>query len=1344
MKWFYTLMLATNLWFIGQLPAQNYQLNVQHFSMEDGLSNQYINTCIQDEQGFIWIGTLNGLCRFNGYDFDVFTIADSDLRVNNVVNVHQDLSGLIWVTDFHSPILFNGSLLSNPIIDIINPQTLEIIPDSVFLQKIAAPFSFTDLIYFNQTQDKLLWFVTRDWALYNYNGKAFRQVTTLSEKLGQLLWQMNILQDEIWFRTEFNYTGNTLYGTNLVRQESTAQLPFTVLDTWKGRSDTLWVVHPPSTRKLSYKPAGADAFQQISIEISDIDDSKNVLMERDQAGRFWYLNNGWLHILSPSGKLIGKFGTETGLPEYPTSLMIDENGNAWVCANDGMYILTLKRMLFENYYTSKHIDARGIWVDETGNMYSAQGSHFYKNEKKLAAIPSSVGIFHEDDYLWIGGYYSQITRYNLQTQQVDMLTTPTVASENGKEFSTYTAYRSKRTGRLWIGSLKGLAYIDTTSLSIAFFETENKALQEADIYHFHENESGLWLSTTQGLFLLDENSGTILAHYGKDWKIPFVSYLHEDEDGIFWMATQGGGLWRWDRANDHWQQFTREDGLSHDVLYAVYEDDFGYLWLPSNYGLMQFDKATQSVVTYLPEDGIASIEFNSFSHFQAEDGRLYFGGLNGISAFHPRDFTQLTENDADLYISGFQKLNGKTGEFENHTAQVLQNGEIVLQPYETSFLLRFALLDYEALDNNRFAFKIEGLAEEWSHISENFIRIGRLPYGKYTLHIKGKSADGQWSINQLAIPITVITPIHLRGWFLTVCLLFLGAVVFLIFKYREYNDVRIQQRLRREVDRKTLKIQEQADRLQALDEFKSQLYINISHEIRTPLTLILNTLQHLMNRVEAPVDKAQIRNIEQNSQKLIGLVEEILTLSKIEKTQLQLQETAVAFRPFVFEIFSGFESYATSHGIDYQLNYEIDDNLYLLLDRSKFSKIVSNLLSNALKFTSYKGQVIVLVREAKGKIHLTVTDTGAGISEEDLPHIFDRYYQVPQHKSSIAGGTGIGLAVAKTYADCMNGNLTVKSQVGEGSTFSFVFDKKEAQPTTSAQQFPNNKDLLINSIPEESTQQTHENTILIVEDNPAMQQLVKDILQPHYNLLLAANGKAALEQLSIACQQSELPNQRPPVDLILTDLMMPHMDGFTLLKHLKSNEKWHTIPVIVLTARADQSDKLKALRIGVDDYIIKPFQREELQVRIKNLISNQKKRLDLYLTDTADEKLEEDQDADFQSLAEHKWLAKMEKKALQLLEEKPEYKVSDLAKALYVSNRQLQRKSKRLTGLSPAEYIREIRLQEARRLLEQKKYGTVSEVVYTVGFSSPSYFSKLFYKRFNKLPSDYTLNIPPL
>jgi len=1328
MKWLYTLMLAANLWFIGQLPAQKYQLNVQQFSMEDGLSNRYINTCIQDEKGFIWIGTLYGLCRFNGYDFDVFTIADSDLRVNNVVNIYQDLSGLIWVTNFYGPVHFNKGNIGKPTIDIINPQTLEITRDSVFLQENAAPFSLENLIYFNQTPDKVLWFVTRDWTLYTYDGKAFKRVATLSAKLKQSLWQMHVLQDEIWFRKEFIYTDSTLYGINTAGQERNLQLPDEVLDIWIGNNDTMWVVHPPSFGQLSYKSAGASSFRQLPIAISDTDDSKTVLMKRDQAGRFWYLNNGWLHVLSPSGKRIGKFGTETGVPAQPNWLMIDEDGNAWVGASDGLYILTLEEILFENYYTSRHIDARGIWIDEAGNMYSAQGGLFYKNKKELGITSSAIDLFHEDNYLWIGAYHSEITRYNLQTQQVD--TFDMGDSPSSKNVSLYTIYRSKRTGRLWIGSLKGLDYLDTASASIVVFETENEALKEAGIYHFYENESGLWLSTTQGLFLLDEDTQRIVAHYGKDWETPFVSYLYEDEEGIFWIATWGGGLWRWDRANDHWQQITREDGLSNDVIYAVYEDDFGYLWLPSNYGLMQFDKATQSVATYLPKDGLASIEFNFFSHFQAEDGRLYFGGLNGISAFYPRDFAQLTENDAALYVSSFQKLNSKTGEFENHTPQVLQNKAIVLRPNETSFLLRFALLDYEALDNNRFAFKIEGLEEEWNHISENFIRMGRLPYGDYTLHIRGKGSDGQWSKNQLAIPITVITPFYLRTWFV---LLVSGLVLLTAWLIVWWNITRLKRaktHLEKEVAKRTAKIEmdkelieKQTEKLQELDKAKSRFFINVSHEIRTPLTLTLGELQSVLQQQISPFVRQKVEKAAQNARRLTQLVEEILNLSKLEAAHLQLEEEPLGVRLLIRQLFFNFKSYADLHNIRYQLVEDLPDSLYLYLDRSKFEKIVNNLISNALKFTSAEGEVRLTVRDQGNQIQLEVSDTGSGIHPDDLPHIFDRYFQARPSENIVRGGMGVGLSLAKEYAQLMAGKLAVESTPGQGSTFYFTFLKKEAPKPV----LPTNGTALTQSdrpYPAVGAANGQKGAcILIVEDHPDIQRLIGEILGETYRLAFAENGKVAIQQLQALEQENRLPS------LIVTDLMMPEMDGFALVEWLKSHDTWHRLPVIVLTARANQHDKLKLLRMGVDDYLYKPFDQEELLVQAENLIRNYNNRLSAL--DDGEEEAEEILSSD------QKWLIKLEETALELLEQNPGFKIADIAEQLHVSERHLRRKIRQLIGLTPNEYIREIKLQKAKQLLEQRQYETIREITYVLGFSSSSYFAKIFQERFGCAPSDY-------
>ena len=543
-------------------------------------------------------------------------------------------------------------------------------------------------------------------------------------------------------------------------------------------------------------------------------------------------------------------------------------------------------------------------------------------------------------------------------------------------------------------------------------------------------------------------------------------------------------------------------------------------------------------------------------------------------------------------------------------------------------------------------------------------------------------------------------------------------------------------------------IQKQAEDLQSLDVAKMRFFANISHELRTPLTLILGNISSVVKRNGLDnKDFTNIKTAQSNAKTLLKLVNEILDLSKLESGKMQLLETTVPFYPFLRRLVSAFESHAERLNIRYQMEYRADQHLRLAVDVDKVTRIVYNLLSNAFKFTSKGGSVKVIVEDKAESIRLTVSDTGRGIHPNDLPHVFNRFYQTQEANAPIDGGTGIGLALCKEFAQVMAGHLSMESTVGSGSQFYFTFPKKEVMGIGKGDNelieleytdSNNGQDSLPRTtvLENKETNNTQTNgqthslaktaTVLLVEDNAELRAYIADILRGgNLGVLEAENGQTALDMLHHTQPQ-----------LIISDIMMPVMDGFQLLETLKASDVWRSIPVVMLTARADIRDKLTALRIGVDDYLIKPFEEDELLARVHNLLNNYQKRQILSPALPESDKADEQTRATSVSQEDTAWLQKQEQLlATELANEN--FSATDWAAKIHLSERQLQRKLKELTGLSPYQYLIHLRLTEARNLLEDGSFQTVAEVAYQVGFSNPNAFSRNFQKQFGRLPSTY-------
>ena len=561
---------------------------------------------------------------------------------------------------------------------------------------------------------------------------------------------------------------------------------------------------------------------------------------------------------------------------------------------------------------------------------------------------------------------------------------------------------------------------------------------------------------------------------------------------------------------------------------------------------------------------------------------------------------------------------------------------------------------------------------------------------------------------------------------------FIAMLVIAIVAFRNYrNKQKANDLLRR-----------QKKELEELDQSKSRLFANISHELRTPLTLISGPVESLIGNEETynSASAQKLELIKRNSQQLKGLVDDILDLSKLESNKIELHEKPTLLEPFLNKIFSNFESLASHLGIRYQAKSSGLSCVWAMVDTSKVEKVINNLLSNAIKHTPLGGTVELSVLIKEDKIVMAVSDTGYGIAKADLPLIFDRFYQSKQPDAPIQGGTGIGLALAKELTHLMNGKIEVVSEEGKGSTFTLSIPYKATEAVARIEFVDEeiaeeiNLDHLLEEETDDSEKKFH---VLIVEDHPDMQLFLREILNKKYHLYLANNGKKALDILE----------NGQSMDLIISDVMMPEMDGYALLEHLKSSDRYKQIPVIMLTALDTNENKLNALTLGVDDYLTKPFSTEELLARAHNLLLRHESRImanKLVLEQSNSGELEgvtlyrelNDEEPSIAHETDIEWLEKIAE-VIRLKLEDPEFQVIDLADSFYMSERQFYRKMKQVTGMTPRKYQQEVALQKARHLLESRQYGNVTAVCFAVGMSNVSRFSQLYQARFGKKPKEY-------
>lgn len=945
---------------------------------------------------------------------------------------------------------------------------------------------------------------------------------------------------------------------------------------------------------------------------------------------------------------------------------------------------------------------------------------------------------------------------------------------------------------LWVGSNDGLLWLDLSSQKLFEHKTQKsfEPIRNRSIQFFHKISPDLfWAGTNNGLFLVSYKNGVLQKFGDKEVGenyLPASSFFHMTEalEDTYWLATTSGllkwklpsflkkidsypigkkGLKEKPNTNKAFEHYTSANGLPTNELFAVYKDDFGFLWIPTAHGLIQFQTKTGFSKTYLKQDGVSNSGFEPYAHYKAPDGTLYLGTYEGFTVFHPEDFQEVNFNpEVPLIILDYEQRNNKTNKIENRTLELLQSNKITLQPGDKIFNIRVALSNYENAERHRFAYKIDGYQENWHEDKSNLIRIGGLPYGKFMLHIKGRLAGGQYANPILAIPITVLKPFYLQWWFIV--LMFSATLGGIIYYYHR-RTTRLKSRqmeLEKAVAARTLIISQnneqlkkdkaiiegQASKLKELDKVKTRFFANVSHELRTPLTLMLGPLRTLLkDKDQKNQNLSLISTAKQHAQKLLALVGEILDLTKLDAGKLALQESPTSLFNFTQRLAATFESLAREKSIQYEFNFFANKELQVLIDQNKIEKIVNNLLSNAFKFTPKNGHIIFRVRDESENIQLSVKDSGRGIHPHDLPNVFERYYQSTRPDAPTEGGTGIGLALCSEYAKLMNGKVWVKSEVGKGSCFFFELPKKtvDGRQDDDIQLSPmaEFEEMIASPIVSDppSTVQHPLSTVLIVEDNTSLRDYIKMILSPHYQVITAENGAEALEQLADFNRQLVVGSEQTGTSngtscqLIISDVMMPIMDGYQFLESLKGSDQFRHIPVIMLTALASLPDKLKALRIGVDDYMLKPFEEEELLARVKNLLAYSRNREVEKVTKKASPNSMVQNKTSI-SLEDIEWLEELEK----VISEKVgnfNLNVEQLANLMALSRWQLNRRLKQLNGLTAIQYLQEFRLNQARVLLEQKKYSSVKAVTYAVGIKDLKYFSRQFKNRFGKLPSSY-------
>lgn len=804
-----------------------------------------------------------------------------------------------------------------------------------------------------------------------------------------------------------------------------------------------------------------------------------------------------------------------------------------------------------------------------------------------------------------------------------------------------------------------------------------------------------------------------------------VTSVYKDQNHL-WIGTSGDGLYKYHIENQSSIKYGLDDGLVDEFIHSIVKDDSGIFWVSTNKGLSRIDSKSKNIKNFNQEDGLQSNEFNFNASLKTKNGDLLFGGIEGFTVFDPKKI----EKDSfipPLTITSFQLRNNA----ENIFLETIK--DVTLEHNQNYFTIDYIALDYSKPTKIKYAYILEGFDESWNYVdNKRTVSYTNLKPGNYTFKVKASNTEGDWPTqNMVSFKLKIERAIWETYWAYSFYFIVLFSLFWLI---RKYEVLRIKNKHDLEQERLD------KDQLKEINKLKLQLFTNISHDFRTPLTLIIGPLEQLIkeNKVGDEVQK-QLNLMYRNAKTLLELINQLLDFRKSEAGKLTINVRKINLTTFFEDCKLAFEELANRRNIKYKLFVsEKIDNVWF--DKIEMKKVVLNILSNAFKFTPRNGIISIKIKPIlrnPSRIEIIIANTGKGIPTEDLENIFDRYFQLGQ-KNEFRSGTGVGLALAKDIVELHHGKISVQSKINKGTVFTIslqsgnehfkeseiIKDENFEESENDFNDYNSFTDVQPGWVRAKSVVNTFEmnselNTILIVEDNNEVRNLIYEIFKDSFNVIVATNGIEGLEF-----------SRNYEIDVIVSDLMMPKMDGLEMCENLKSDIRTSHIPVILLTARTSSKVQKKGYETGADIYITKPFNAETLKLQVHNILNSRRSLIEKFKKDI----LIEPKEITVVS-ADEEFL----NKAMRIIEENfadPDFNVNGFTEKMFMSQSLLYRKIKILTGQSISEFIRTVRLKKACQLL-QKTNLPVKNIVYDIGFNDVKYFRKCFSELFHMTPSEY-------
>jgi signal transduction histidine kinase/ligand-binding sensor domain-containing protein/DNA-binding response OmpR family regulator len=1363
---------------------QNLNFRFGNIKAEQGLSTNTVFCITQDSRGFLWIGTYDGLNRYDGYNFKIYRNISSDstsISENKIRAICEDDNGNLWIGTW------GGGLNKFD----RNTETF-----TRFMHNPEDKSSLSHNSVFSIAIDRNgeLWIGTAGGGLnklekgsnkfirYNYNPDDDNSIG--SDMI------FSICKDsmgELWIAShkgglcKYDYTNDNFLRFNHDPSDPESLSSDALVTIYEDRQSTLWIgtsdaglnqFNPENQTFKKYYNNSSDPLSLSDNAVYSIYDCKD--------GNLWIgTYSGGINLFNKdTGKFI-RFINYSGVPNsigdnFVFSIFEDRSGILWLGTwNNGLFTYDSYREKFRNYsynpnnpngLNSNSIsaifeDSEGVvWIGTTSeglNRFDKKENkfrHFLHDPKNPQSISSNIiNSICEDKSgnIWIGTDGGGVNRLDKKSFKFTAFRN-NPGEENCLSSDRITAILIDKYNKLWVGIAGGgINKYDIANNKFIKFEPDPHdpySISEGLVYSIYEDRSGaLWIGTMGGgLNKFDRQTGRFL-HYQHNANDPAslsnntVSCILEDSEGNIWVGTQGEGINKFDKSSGRFTHYKEVDGLPNNVIYGMIEDDSGNLWISTNKGLSRFNYRLNTFRNYDIEDGLQDNEFNQWSYFKSKHGTMFFGGNNGFNIFHPDSINESTYI-VPVLITDFQLLHKPVSiGYDARLGKSILSKSIIetemmeLDHNENIISFELTAIDFHSSEKIHYAYYLEGYEKDWNYADakKRFITYTNLNPGEYTLRVKASNKDGVWNEEGTFLKIIISPPWWATTWAYAIYIVFFLSVLYGI---RRYEMNRLNWKNQVKLDEVKLKEKEETNRM------KSRFFANISHEFRTPLMLILGPAENIFDKITDEDLKKQAGLIKGNANKLLGLINQLLDLSKIEAGKLKIQASSGNIAAFVKGIAMEFESMAERKDITLSfLNDKKEIQAYF--DKDKMEKIITNVIANALKFTPENGRVTIEVKtkssvlqnENKEEfVEIIVRDTGIGIPSNELTKIFDRFYQVNDSHTREHEGTGIGLALTKEFVELHHGQILIESEEGKGTTVKIILPlgsrhfSKDEIIEASGYEFYNSEISKYyskkSSVKNEPDYEQFDNktVVLVVEDNTDLREYIRDALKLNYQIEEAANGEQGLRKA-----EKIIP------DLIISDIMMPKMDGCEMTKSLKVNEKTSHIPVILLTAKSEKESRLDGFRIGADAYLTKPFDTKELLVRIDNLISTRKKLQEIY---GRGEIAEVKNESKRLSIYDENFLKKVNDAINKNITDE-NFSIEDFSSEIGMSRTQLHRKLKALTGKSASRYLRSVRLSKAAKLLAEQKQN-ISEVAYSVGFASPQYFTRCFRDEFGHPPSE--------